>query len=158
MVVEFSDLECPFCRKFHSTLREARQTWGDSVAYTFIHYPLDFHKNAYAAARAAECAHSQGRFEQFLDIVFAKQDSMGRIPWSSLAREAAVPDPEGFAVCIADSASVDRVERGRAVGSLLRIRGTPTVIVNGWRFASTPPDSPFRRVVADLLGGREPFR
>jgi len=157
MVVEFSDLECPFCRRFHEQLLELRQAFKDKVAYTFIHFPLNGHRNAYAAARAAECAYSQGRFEAFISAVFSTQDSLGQKAWSRYGREAMVPDSAEFARCSSDTARVERVDRGRALGSLLKVRGTPTVIVNGWRFATPPTDTQLRRVVNDLLNGRELF-
>lgn len=156
MVVEFSDLECPFCQHFHQTLSSAREKWGDSIAYTFIHYPLNQHKLARPAARAAECALREGHFNEFVSAVFSKQDSLGTKSWASYAREASITDIPRFAACAADTTAIGRIESGLAVGALLDVKGTPTVIVNGWRFPVTPPDTQFRRVIADLLNGKEP--
>lgn len=156
MVVEFSDLECPFCRKFHEVLLNMRRSFGDSVAYTFIHFPLPGHANAYPAARAAECAHSQGRFDAFITEIFAAQDSLGQKTWSAFARESMVADTARFASCVTDTARVVRIDRGRALGALLKVRGTPTVIVNGWQFPTPPSDSQMRRIVANVLQGKKP--
>jgi protein-disulfide isomerase len=156
MIVEFSDLECPFCRKFHEVLEGTRRSFGDSVAYTFVHYPLPGHQNAYPAARAAECANSQGRFHSFVTAIFAGQDSLGKKTWSAYAREAMVPDSTAFATCVADTTRVDRIDRGRALGALLKVRGTPTVIVNGWQFPTPPSDSQMRRIVMNVLRGKKP--
>ena len=134
-----------------------RTEYGDSVAYTFIHFPLSGHQHAYPAARAAECAESQGRFDAFVGAVFEGQEKLGQ-PWSTYAQEARVPDSLAFSTCVRDTSRVDRIDRGRAVGALLKVRGTPTVIVNGWRFPTTPSDSLMRRVVGELLSGRRPFQ
>jgi len=158
LVVQFSDLECPFCRQFHRTLQEARKTWGNRIAYSFVHYPLPQHKLARPAARAAECAFSEDRFDEFVTAIFAKQDSMGVKPWTSFASDVRIDNVKRFSKCVSDTITIDRIERGLALGALIELKGTPTVIVNGWRFPVTPPDTQFRRVVGDLLAGKEPQR
>lgn len=157
VIVEFTDLECPFCRSFHETLQATRKEWGEKIAVRFVHFPLPIHRNAYAAAKAAECAQEEGRFEQFIDAAFAKQDSLGIKPWLEYASLAGIADTANFGTCFADTSRVERVERGRALGALLKVKGTPTVIVNGWRFPTTPSDSTFRRVVRDIIDGKTPF-
>lgn len=156
MVVQFSDLECPFCRRFHGTLRSAQSDYGDKVAYSFVHYPLSMHKLARPAAIAAECAGRQNRFAEYLDAVFEKQDSLGQRTWTAFAADAGVRDTAALIACMSDTAVSARVERNVALGDLVGVRGTPTVIVNGWRFPVTPPDSQFRRVIDALLEGRAP--
>jgi hypothetical protein len=62
-VVEFADFECPYCAKFHEALKVARKRQATKVALTYIHFPIPGHRFAIPAARAAECANDQGRFE-----------------------------------------------------------------------------------------------
>jgi predicted DsbA family dithiol-disulfide isomerase len=156
-VIEFTDLECPFCRRFQNTLNDALRTHGDQVAYFFVHYPLSQHKLAYPAARAAECANRQDVFKPFVDAIFQKQDSLGTRSWEAYGKDAGISDSITFSLCARDTLSIKRIEQGIALGRQIEITGTPTVIVNGWRFATTPPDSQFGRVVVDLLAGHEPF-
>jgi hypothetical protein len=70
--------------------------------------------------------------------------------------QAMVPDSAEFSGCAADTTRVDRIDRGRALGALLKVRGTPTVIVNGWRFPIPPSDSQMRRIVTNILQGKKP--
>lgn len=156
-IIEFSDLQCPFCKSFHSSLQRARRELGSAVAFTFVHFPLSGYAHAYEAAAAAQCAAIQGVFEPFIDLVFAKQDSLGVKTLNSFAVDAGIRDTVAFAQCTADSSTQNVVAHGRTLGSALHVAGTPTVIVNGWRFSSTPPDSQFQRVVSDIAAGREPF-
>ena len=157
-IVVFSDMECPFCRQFHATLRRARQRFGPRVSYTFVHYPVSTHRFARPAARAVECAAAAGRFEQFQDVVFDKQDSLGLKTWESYAREAGLDDVAEFQRCVRDTIGIPRIDAGLVVGQKIGVRGTPTVLINGWRLPGTPPDTEVTRVIASFLAGTRPFK
>jgi protein-disulfide isomerase len=140
-IVEFADLECPYCKRFHTRLAELRRQYQDEIAVVYVHYPLPNHRFARAAARAAECADAAGRFTGFLDLVYAKQDSLGLKTWSAFAAEAGIRDTARFSRCASSTAPMNRVDQGVAFGKDIGILGTPTVIINGWRFAAPPYDS-----------------
>ena len=64
-MVEFTDLQCPFCRQFMLTsFDEIKKNWIDTGKLRYISrdFPLDFHAQAMPAARAARCAGEQGKF------------------------------------------------------------------------------------------------
>ncbi|HET8733096.1 MAG TPA: thioredoxin domain-containing protein, partial [Anaeromyxobacteraceae bacterium] len=75
-VVEFSDFQCGFCAQAHATLDAVLPEFGADVRLVYKHYPLSFHVHARATAEASVCAHAQGRFCEFHDIVFAEQASL----------------------------------------------------------------------------------
>lgn len=158
LLVAFSDLQCPFCRRFHNTVKALQATHGDEFAFLFVHFPLPMHRFARIAARAAECADRQGLLAGFLDVAYAKQDSIGLKSWSSLGQEAGVRDTSEFVRCVSGTQPLARIDSGLAVGERFAVDGTPTVILNGWRFPTPPGEEELRRVIEDLLGGREPFR
>lgn len=133
-IVEFTDLECPACRAFHVVAREVLRERPDVVSLVVVHFPLRSHRFALAAARAAECADASGAFAQFVDAVFAKQDSLGRKPWVSYATDAGIADTTEFHSCASASAPVERIQRGHALGESIAIAVTPTIVVNGQRF------------------------
>lgn len=71
-LLEYSDLECPFCKQFHTTLQRATQEYDGKVRWVYRHFPLDaLHSKARKEAEAAECAAAQGKFWEFLDRLFA---------------------------------------------------------------------------------------
>lgn len=138
-IVEFSDFQCPFCKQFaESTWSLVRARFPNDVALIYRHWPLTTHKQSYAAARAAECAAEQGRFEAFHDVLFMKQDSIGTKPYSEFAVDAAVADTAAFNACNAKTEKVPTIERDIAAARELQARGTPTIIVNDTRFRANP--------------------
>ncbi|MYA53797.1 MAG: thioredoxin domain-containing protein [Dehalococcoidia bacterium] len=82
MIVEFSDFQCPFCRRWYDdTLPQLRDLIGDDVALAFLHFPLtQIHPNAPAAHVAAHCAGEQGKFWEMHDLLFEQQDVWSRLP------------------------------------------------------------------------------
>lgn len=155
-LIEFADLECPFCRGYDQSL-EAIQKKYPEVEFVFVHFPLSIHRFARPAARALECAGAQGRFRPMLSVIYAKQDSFGLLPWSEYARKAGVVDEHAFAKCVDDQARVSSVEAGVDAGGRFDIRGTPTIILNGWRFGSAPSAVDLVSAIEALRAGRQPY-
>ena len=137
-IVEFTDFECPFCRAFYSVEEAFRDRHPSDVALIVVNYPLSIHRFAMPAARAVNCADQQGRFEEFARLVFQEQDSLGLKEWSSYAQAAHVPRVDQFRECIASTAPIPAVERGKQLAQRLAITGTPTVLINGWRLPRAP--------------------
>lgn len=157
-LIEFGDLECPACRAFKlRTLSEVTQRYGDQLSLTFMHFPLSRHRFARIAAQAAECADRQGRFSQLVLAVYEKQDSLGLKQWGSYGADAGIPDTARFTACVRSTEQFARIDSGLALAQRLQFYGTPTIIVNGWRFHRTPSAQQLMRVVDDLLAGREPL-
>lgn len=154
-IVEFADLQCPYCRRYHATLRKMRREFGDDVSLVFVHYPLPYHAMARPAAIALECAREAGRFERFLEAAYEKQVSLGLKTWRAFAGDAGVTDLGGFERCLADTTHMVAVQRGVEAGRRFRVEGTPTIIVNGWRYRGAPRDSLLRELIEGLLTGKQ---
>lgn len=157
-IVEFADLECPYCALLSTRLVALRKRYPRDVAVAFIHFPLAQHRFALPAARALECAGDQSAFDRFLELLYGKQDSLGLKPWDEFAREAGVSDLRKFDSCNKKTSPMPRVQAGLALGKEIGVRGTPVVILNGWRFARPPNDSVLSASVDSVLGGRKPFQ
>jgi protein-disulfide isomerase len=155
-IVEFGDFECPACKSFQPALDRVATQFGDSVGIVFVHLPLSIHRFAKASARAAECAADQGMFSSFSRLLYEKQDSIGLKTWQSYATETGVKDSALFQKCLADPQSLHRVEAGMSLAEQLRVKRTPTIMINGWLFDEIPTEAQMVKAVADILAGRTP--
>jgi protein-disulfide isomerase len=155
-LIEFADFECPYCGTLHGALKNMQRRYSDQVALTYVHYPLAGHRFALLAARAAECANQQGRFEAMYDQLFERQDQFGLKPWDEYAAAAGVPDMAAFDACIKKTDPIPRVEEGKALGAKLDVKGTPTVIVNGWKLGRPPTEAELDQMVQRVLAGKQP--
>jgi len=131
-IVEFSDFQCPFCARTHPAVEAVRRRHPERVAVLYRHFPLDaIHPYARPAAVASECAAEQGRFAELATLLFARQDSLGAMPWSRFAVGAGVPDTAAFARCVRESRTMPAVDRDAKVGAATKIEVTPTLVING---------------------------
>jgi protein-disulfide isomerase len=153
-LIEFADFECPACARFHATLKTIQDRYPKEVAIVFMHYPLDYHRFAELAARVADCADEQGRFDAMHDLLFLQQHQFGLKPWSDFAAEAGVPDLARFESCVKQPREVEKIAEGKKAGNEIDIEGTPTLLVNGWKLTSLPDvdslDQMIQRALSDL--------
>lgn len=155
-VVEFADFECPFCARFETTVRAVREKYPSEVSFTLVHFPLPGHRFAEPAARAAECASSQGFHEAMRSVLFERHREFGLVSWGNFAEQVGISDIRQFDACINDTRPVDRIERGKELADRMHIKGTPTIIVNGWQLPKAPSLEDFDRIVKNVLAGRPP--
>lgn len=75
VLVEFSDMQCPSCRRGNETVDQLLLKYEGKIRLIFRHYPLDIHERARLFAQAAEAAHRQGKFWEMQDLIFNEQDA-----------------------------------------------------------------------------------
>lgn len=150
-LVEYSDLECPFCKRFHPTMQQVLKEYGDKVAWVYRHFPLDqIHSKADKEAEAVECAGELGGndgFWKMTDKIFEVTPSNNGLDLTTLPDLAAQVglDSNAFKQCLDSGKYAKHVEEDYQGGVRVGINGTPgTVIVakNGKK---------------DLIGGALPF-
>jgi protein-disulfide isomerase len=156
-VLVLFDLECTVCQAYHEAITEFVDRNTEHVQLVYVHYPLQRHRFALPAARATECAAQSGSIREWLDIVFQKQDSLGLKSWGSYAAEAALKDSLAIHYCAVAPMTYPRIAGGLAFAGAIGALGTPTVIVNGWRYDQTPSMDELERVVAGVLAGENPW-
>jgi protein-disulfide isomerase len=145
-VVVFNDFECPACRGFATgPLQNILHDYGDQVAFLFRHWPLSYHRFAYVAARASECAAAQGRFHALHDVFFEQQDSLGLKSFTQFAIEAGVENIIEFERCNSSTEPLAVVAIDSAAVTAAGGTGTPTIIVNGLRVATSQVEEVIRK-------------
>ena len=151
-ITQFSDFQCPFCRRLYGTLKELVRANPNKVALVYRHFPVDrLHAHARRAAHASECVGRLGKFWSMHDVLYQKQDSLGILSWSELGRRAGATDSAGLASCMADSAIAARVLVDEDDAKNLEIKGTPMILINEWKFAGVPPMRVLDSVIKALL-------
>lgn len=153
-VLVFSDMECSVCGWFATRGYPAlKAAYGDLVALTYRHWPLDRHPDAYRAAVASECAASQGHFDGFHDAIFRQQRLIGIKAYAQFAIESGLTDTATFAACLRSPASaVAIVEADIRAAEQVGGTGTPTILINGWRLPGGATSATLDSAAASLLG------
>lgn len=132
-VIEYSDLECPFCKMFHPTMQKLLEEYPDDVRWVYRHFPLEqLHSKAMKEAEATECAGEQGKFWEFTDKIFEVTPSndgldLGQLP--QLAEEVGVSDITQFKTCLESGKYKQRVQDDVADAIAAGGRGTPYSVI-----------------------------
>ncbi len=131
LVQEFADLQCPACKTANSLITKPMlQKYGSSIRLEFKHFPLTQHEYAIEAAQALECAADQGKFWQYLDLAYERQDSLSSAALRELATVLGL-DASLFDRCLSSGIKKDVVLADFAAGEKIGIDQTPTYFVNG---------------------------
>jgi protein-disulfide isomerase len=130
-VVEFSDLQCPYCSQFAPTLDTLVRSYPGEVKIVFKHFPLSFHPQARPAAAAAIAAGKQGKFFEFRYKVGPHFRTLNDSLYLAVAKDIGL-DLERFKKEMVLSPEMNNIidedmELGRKIG----VEGTPTIFVNG---------------------------
>ena len=144
-VVEFSDPECPFCKRFHYTMNQIIDEYGKSgqVAWVYRHFPLDaIHSKARKESEALECSNEQGggaKFWEYTDRLFEVTPSNDGLDLAELPKIAEYVglDKIKFKECLESGKYAKQVADDLADGVKSGARGTPYSIVvaaNGKKF------------------------
>lgn len=149
MVLEFSDFQCPFCKRAQSTIKALIEQYGDRVAFGYRHFPLAFHKEADEAANAVECARDQGGFEAMHDALFSQPDQLFPDQLKAVAKQIGLKDLERFNSCLDNNTYSSRVSRDIEVGKSAGITGTPGFIIG----FHNPADGTLE---GELISGAQP--
>ncbi len=157
-IVEFSDFQCPFCRRFfRDTLLRLKDEYVKTGKARFVYrdFPLTaIHEMAETYAQAAECAEDQGRFWEMHDKIFQEQDLRGQGTISGIsvpdlkrwAREVGL-DGTAFDGCVDSGKYREEVAKDLADGQAAGVTGTPTVFVNGRAVVGAVPYAQFKALI-----------
>ncbi|MBI1999110.1 MAG: thioredoxin domain-containing protein [Parcubacteria group bacterium] len=133
IIVEYSDLECPFCKSFHNTMKQVMETYGKdgSVAWVYRHFPLTtIHPKAQKEAEASECAAELGGtlgFWEYVDRVFELTPSNNNLDPALLPKiaEDVGLDRADFEACLSSGKHRERVTKDRDNAIGIGAQGTP---------------------------------
>jgi len=131
VMVEYSDLECPFCKSAHPILQKLLKDNEGQVAWVFRHYPLGFHPKAQKTAEAVECAAEQGGDESFWKMTDAIYEKMPDLELTGIADVATSVGLDGTALqtCMDSNKFAKKVKDQQAEGTKAGVQATPSTVV-----------------------------
>lgn len=137
-IVEYSDLECPFCKRFHPTMKQINTTYGDSVRWVYRHFPLDsLHSKARNEAHATECAAELGgndAFWKYIDRIYEitpTNDGLDPAQLPQIAKEIGL-DVKKFEECQKSNKFAQKIQEQSNDAVAAGGQGTPySVIIAG---------------------------
>jgi protein-disulfide isomerase len=131
-LVEYGDLECPYCGRAERVIRELLHDFGE-LRYVWRHLPLnDVHPNAQLAAEAAEAAAAQGRFWDMHDALLNHDGDLGLRTTIETARSLDL-DVDRFREYLRKRKGVPHIAEDVESADLSGVSGTPTFFINGHR-------------------------
>ena len=134
-IVEFSDFECSYCRRFHEKVFPQLKTeYIDTGLVRFVHkdLPLPFHPQALPAAAAARCAGEQGRYWDLYSGLFDQQNCLNCKGVLAIAAEEEL-DTTALKACMERESTLAVINANRSEASLHNIRATPTFVIGPTR-------------------------
>lgn len=145
-IVEYSDPECPFCKRFHATMQDVVKEYNGKVAWVYRHFPLDtLHPKARKEAEATECAAELGGNEKFwgyisrLYEVTPSNNGLDPLELPNIAAYVGL-DAAQFNACLSSGRQAQRVAKDYNEAVAVGGRGTPySVVINASGKKTTIP-------------------
>ncbi len=154
-ITEFADFLCPHCKIAATTLDTLYKKYPNQISVTYRHYPLDsncnksmqrqLHDGACVLSYASYCAGRQGKFWQMHDEIYANQEQLGRLEKvtekdvTSFAKSVALNMAQ-FQQCLDSDETKTAISKDLTEADGLKIRGTPSVYINGKKMEGVPID------------------
>jgi protein-disulfide isomerase len=152
-IVEFSDFQCPYCKRVEPTLEQLRTKYGAKLRFVWKDEPLPFHPRALPAAELARFARSKGGDAAFWDMhdrLFASQPKLEDSDLEGLARAANL-DARAAMAAVNAKAYAAAIEEDTDLGEEVQASGTPHFFVNGRRLVGAQPVEKFSQLIDEEI-------
>lgn len=152
-IIEFGCYRCSYTKKAEPTVKRILQEYNDKVVYTFRDFPVsDRHPNAELHALAARCAIDQGKYWQFRDYLFEKQENMSHDAegMKMLALEFGL-NASQFNDCMDTEKYMPEIKKDAEAGIMAGVYGTPTFFINNRTIVGPQDFEKFKKVIDKAL-------
>lgn len=151
-IIEFTDYQCPSCAKSQPIIEEVAKEYGDKVRLVARDFPLEQHTYAAKAAEAAEAAREQGKYWEYVAVLFKNQNALEIAKLKEYATQVGL-DRAKFDQALDSGKFTDKVQRDLREGDKLGVNSTPTVFINGKRIRDKTPEGLKAAIDAALKSG-----
>jgi protein-disulfide isomerase len=153
-LIEFSDYQCPFCRRAEPTVKQVLQQYEGKIRFVFRHFPLDrMHPQARGASEAAACAAEQNKFWEYHEALFAPDAQLDRPGLDAAALKTGL-DSAAFKACLDARKTQALVETDVREGEEAGVSGTPAFFINGIPLRGALPLEEFKKVIDEELAAK----
>ncbi|MCC7118349.1 MAG: DsbA family protein [Anaerolineales bacterium] len=155
-IVEFSDFQCPFCRRFHEeTYRALLEAYPNQIRFVYRNFPLtSIHPDAMSAAVASLCANDQNVYWDYHDKLFSSE-TLDQTTYLQYAKDLNL-DVDKFIACLSSGEHDASIKSDMDFSINLGIQSTPTFFVNGLAIVGAQPLSSFTQLIDKELAGDIP--
>jgi protein-disulfide isomerase len=157
VIVEFSDFQCPFCKRFQDeTAAQLLVANPNQIRFVYHHLPLtSIHPEALPSAEALMCANEQNAFWDYHDRIFENQDKLGRELYMWIAADLNL-DKVSFEECLDSGTYTDSIQQDMDFALNLGVQSTPTFFINGLAIVGAQPLEAFKQIIDLELAGKIP--
>jgi len=149
-IVEWSDYQCPFCKRAFPTVEQVLNEYKDKVRYIHLDYPLPFHQQAMPAALAVHCAEDQGKFWEYNNNLYSTPGDLSKTDLAKRAADLGL-DSAAFEACMTANKHETLIKTNYDDGAALGVTGTPAFFINGRMLVGAQPIDQFRTIINDEL-------
>jgi protein-disulfide isomerase len=153
-VVEFVDVQCPFCATAARMLDSLVDRYPEKVRVVVKHFPLGFHRSARVGAAALECARPYGSARRLSRRLYDRQKTLDNMSSAEYVRPAEATDSAQFVACMNSDSVRGVIDADISLGAAMGVAGTPTLFVGGVRLPAVSIDSLRKLIVAHVDGAR----
>jgi len=155
VIVEFSDFQCPFCKRFQDeTAEQLLAAYPDQIRFVYRHLPLtSIHPEAFPSAEASMCANEQDAFWDYHDRIFENQNDLGRELYLQIATDLNL-DTATFEACLNSGKFKDAIQQDMDFALNLGVQSTPTFFINGLAIVGAQPLEAFKQIIDLELAGK----
>ncbi|MEO6392063.1 MAG: thioredoxin domain-containing protein [Pyrinomonadaceae bacterium] len=139
-VVMFTDFQCSACAATHPLLKELLKPYGNRVRLVIRDFPLQMHPESVIAAEAANAANAQGKFWQYIEILYTHQDALKPAQLQQYASQVGL-NRQKFDLEMSRGAYRNEILHDLDDGNKYGVSGTPGIFINGRRVSDLRPES-----------------
>lgn len=155
-IVEFGCFQCPFTKAAEPELKRILEKYADKVRFTYMYAPIPHHANAIHAAEAAARAAEHGKFMEYHDALFQRQEEISTltpdealIVFQNIAQDAGLNATE-LETCITSGSASGKIQQSIDYANKLGIQQTPTFYLNGKKLSGLITEADVKKA----LGGQ----
>jgi protein-disulfide isomerase len=138
-IVVFTDFQCPSCAAMHPVVDEVAKVYGNRVRLVIRDFPLSMHAQARKAAEAANAANAQGKFFEYIAVLFKNQSALDVASLKKYATDLGL-DRAKFDTALDSGQYAAEVNSDTTDGEAYGVDGTPAIFINGVRLRNLTAD------------------